>query len=164
MRVRRSAIVVSGIVAIALTADVTSRIYDRMHPAPYGLRSLYASLPTRVLSRAWGSVAQTHLPRPLLVPVLHSYSWLYGVNLDEMDRADLGSFSSIQDFFTRSLKAGVRPVAPAGIACPVDGRVMTCGPVNRETGLLASVKVMFVLFLNFCLFIVIFIGLYIQNE
>lgn len=137
---RRSVVVLSSAVAVGLTVDVGSRIYDSLNPQPNGLRSLYAAMPTRAASRAWGSLAQRRVPESLRSPLFHFYGWLYGVNYTEMQAEDVRSFESVQAFFTRRLRDGVRPVATRGLASPVDGRVMSCGPVDTATGLLPTVK------------------------
>jgi phosphatidylserine decarboxylase len=69
-----------------------------------------------------------------------------------MERSSLKDYVSFQDFFTRSLKEGVRPIAQSGLACPVDGRVMSCGPVDQSTMLLPTVKVLFRILKFFCFF------------
>ena len=37
----------------------------------------------------------------------------YGVNMAEAENADIASYSSFNEFFTRPLKAGARPLAKA---------------------------------------------------
>ncbi len=136
----RTTFVLSSLLATGLTVDVGSRLYDKWNPSPNGVRSLYRGLPARAVSRAWGRVASARLPVPLRSPLYGLYGRLYGVNFEEMERPSLRDYESLQDFFTRSLKPEVRPVAASGLACPVDGRVMACGPVDRATYLLPTVK------------------------
>ncbi len=46
----------------------------------------------------------------------------YGINMDEAERP-VGEYRSFNDFFTRRLRPGARPVCPAGeVAFPADGR------------------------------------------
>jgi phosphatidylserine decarboxylase len=47
----------------------------------------------------------------------------YGVNMAEAENPDIASYTSFNDFFTRALKAGVRPLADAAFVCPVDGAI-----------------------------------------
>lgn len=54
----------------------------------------------------------------------------YGVDMDEAESADLGSYKSFNDFFTRPLKAGVRPLATADFVCPVDGAISQFGAID----------------------------------
>ncbi len=59
----------------------------------------------------------------------------------EMERPSLKDYVSFQDFFTRNLKPGARPVDQnCALACPVDARVMSCGPVDTSTMMLPTVK------------------------
>lgn len=58
---------------------------------------------------------------------------LYGVNMAEAKFENLDHYPSFNDFFTRELKDGVRPIAPAAdaIACPADGAVSQAGPIEN---------------------------------
>ena len=136
----RVLLVSSSLLAAGLTVDVVSRVYDRLRPAPNGVRSLYAAAPARGLSRLWGRVAEARVPEVLRAPLFGAYAWKYGVIEEEMSRPSLRDYESFQDFFTRSLRPGVRSISPSGLACPVDGKVMACGPVDRVSGLLPTVK------------------------
>lgn len=54
----------------------------------------------------------------------------YGVNMGEAANPDIASYASFNDFFTRPLKAGVRPMATADFICPVDGAISQLGPID----------------------------------
>lgn len=54
----------------------------------------------------------------------------YGVNMAEAENPDIGSYKSFNDFFTRSLKAGVRPLADADFISPVDGAISQFGAID----------------------------------
>lgn len=54
----------------------------------------------------------------------------YGVDMTEAADADIASYKSFNDFFTRSLKPGVRPLADADFICPVDGAISQFGPID----------------------------------
>ncbi len=56
----------------------------------------------------------------------------YGVNMDEALDADIASYASFNDFFTRALKPGVRPLAAADLVCPVDGAVSQFGVISGD--------------------------------
>jgi hypothetical protein len=43
---------------------------------------------------------------------------------------DIASYTSFNDFFTRPLKAGVRPLADADFVCPVDGAISQFGAID----------------------------------
>jgi len=49
--------------------------------------------------------------------------------MDEV-RDPLENYVSLQEFFTRPLKDGARPVYTEGMASPVDGKVLVVGPVK----------------------------------
>jgi len=54
----------------------------------------------------------------------------YGVDMSEAENPDLRSYASFNDFFTRPLKAGVRPLADADFICPVDGAISQFGAID----------------------------------
>jgi phosphatidylserine decarboxylase len=54
----------------------------------------------------------------------------YAVDMSEAADADIGSYQSFNDFFTRPLKAGLRPVAAADFVCPVDGAISQFGTID----------------------------------
>jgi phosphatidylserine decarboxylase len=54
----------------------------------------------------------------------------YGVDMSEADNAEIGSYRSFNDFFTRPLRAGARPLADADFICPVDGAISQFGEID----------------------------------
>lgn len=56
----------------------------------------------------------------------------YGVNMDEAANPDIASYPSFNDFFTRPLRDGIRPLAPADYICPVDGSISQFGAIERD--------------------------------
>jgi phosphatidylserine decarboxylase len=54
----------------------------------------------------------------------------YGVDMNEAADADIGSYKSFNDFFTRPLKADARPLADADFVCPVDGAISQFGAID----------------------------------
>ena len=74
------------------------------------------------VARAQGGSATTRLIR-----------WFvrkYGVDMDEAENPDVASYKSFNDFFTRPLKAGARPLASADFVCPVDGAISQFGAID----------------------------------
>jgi phosphatidylserine decarboxylase len=71
--------------------------------------------------------------------ILTRYARHFGVALDEMERP-LRDYRSFLEFFTRPLKAGVRPIDadPLSIVSPADGAVHWAGDI--ESGQLLQVK------------------------
>lgn len=56
----------------------------------------------------------------------------YGVNMAEAANPDIDSYASFNDFFTRALKTGARPLAKADLICPVDGAVSQFGHIEGQ--------------------------------
>lgn len=54
----------------------------------------------------------------------------YGVNMAEAHNPDIASYASFNEFFTRPLRDGVRPLAAAPFICPVDGAISQFGAVD----------------------------------
>uniref|UniRef100_A0A803TFC7 Phosphatidylserine decarboxylase n=1 Tax=Anolis carolinensis TaxID=28377 RepID=A0A803TFC7_ANOCA len=74
---------------------------------------LYRSLPTRLVSRAWGRLSRVELPVWLRGPVLGLYAWAFGVDLREAAEEDLRHYASLSHFFARRLKPHARPLHAA---------------------------------------------------
>ena len=56
----------------------------------------------------------------------------YKVNMDEAVHSDPAHYKSFNEFFTRPLKDGARPVASSPWVCPVDGAISQCGPIDKD--------------------------------
>ncbi len=54
----------------------------------------------------------------------------YGVDMGEAANPDIASYKSFNDFFTRPLKEGARPLADADFICPVDGAISQFGAID----------------------------------
>ncbi len=54
----------------------------------------------------------------------------YGVDMNEAGDADIASYKSFNDFFSRPLRAGVRPMTTGDFACPVDGAISQFGAID----------------------------------
>jgi phosphatidylserine decarboxylase len=54
----------------------------------------------------------------------------YGVDMSEAADSDVRSYGSFNDFFTRPLRPGVRPLAEADFVCPVDGAISQFGAID----------------------------------
>ncbi len=54
----------------------------------------------------------------------------YGVNMAEAAEPDIAAYPRFNDFFTRALKPGVRPLAAAEWVCPVDGAISQFGRID----------------------------------
>ena len=56
----------------------------------------------------------------------------YGVDMSEAADPDIGHYASFNEFFTRALRPGVRPLAAADLVCPVDGAISQFGAIKRD--------------------------------
>ena len=56
----------------------------------------------------------------------------YGVNMAEAAEPDISAYKTFNDFFTRPLKAGARPLAQAPLVCPVDGAISQVGRIQGD--------------------------------
>jgi phosphatidylserine decarboxylase len=56
----------------------------------------------------------------------------YGVNMAEAAAPDPAAYATFNEFFTRALRPGARPLAPADLICPVDGAISQFGTVDGE--------------------------------
>jgi phosphatidylserine decarboxylase len=67
--------------------------------------------------------------------LIRAFLGLYTVDMAEAAETDPLCYGSFNDFFTRALKAGARPIAqdPRDIACPVDGLISEAGSIEGDT-------------------------------
>ena len=56
----------------------------------------------------------------------------YGVNMAEAANPDPASYPSFNEFFSRALKPGARPLASARLICPVDGAISQFGKIEHD--------------------------------
>lgn len=55
----------------------------------------------------------------------------YRVAMDEAANSDISSYTTFNQFFTRPLRAGVRPLAKSTLICPVDGAISQFGTIEQ---------------------------------
>jgi phosphatidylserine decarboxylase len=93
---------------------------------------IMSTLPLKALSRVWGRFNELVIPYYLRVPGFKLYSWIFGVNLDEVAEPDLHTYPNLAAFFYRTLKPGVRPLDPDpnAVLSPADGRVLQFGLIH----------------------------------
>jgi phosphatidylserine decarboxylase len=56
----------------------------------------------------------------------------YGVDMSEAAIPDAAAYASFNDFFTRALGPGARPLAQAALVCPVDGTISQLGAIEHD--------------------------------
>lgn len=91
-------------------------------------------LPKRLISRLIHRLTRIRWPW-FKNAFIRVFCRLYDVDMSEAQQSDATAFESFNAFFTRELRAGVRPIAPEEdvIACPVDGTVSQAGEIDGDT-------------------------------
>jgi phosphatidylserine decarboxylase len=92
---------------------------------------LLSVLPKHGMSRVAGGLANLTIPRGLRKPVYRGFARVFGAKLAEVE-LPLTDYPSINAFFTRNLKPGLRPVAASALVSPVDAAVGAYGPVHDD--------------------------------
>jgi len=88
-------------------------------------------LPKQALTTLAGKFASAQLGG-LTTSVIRRFVARYNVNMGEAANPDITSYASFNDFFTRALKPGARPLAAADLICPVDGAISQFGPIAKD--------------------------------
>jgi phosphatidylserine decarboxylase len=88
-------------------------------------------LPKQALTSLAGKLAGMQ-GGALTTRVIRWFVGRYGVNMSEAANPDIAAYPSFNDFFTRPLKPGVRPLAQAALVCPVDGAISQYGAIERD--------------------------------
>ncbi len=88
--------------------------------------SLYF-LPHHAVSRVVFKL--TRIKSRLVPKAITLFSKAFDVNLDEALNSDPSSYATFNQFFTRELKSGLRPISKTKITSPVDGTVSQFGPI-----------------------------------
>ncbi len=88
-------------------------------------------IPKLALTRLAGSFAARR-GGALTTNVIRWFVGRYGVNMSEAANPDVASYLTFNDFFTRPLKPGARPLATADWICPVDGAISQFGAIERD--------------------------------
>lgn len=86
-------------------------------------------LPKQALTVLMGSLARRR-GGALTTAAIRAFVQRYRVNMDEAANPDVASYPTFNEFFTRALKPGARPLAVADLVCPVDGAISQLGPIE----------------------------------
>jgi phosphatidylserine decarboxylase len=100
-------------------------VSDRLKVIPQYL------LPKLALTVFAGFVAQAKWGA-LTTRIITWFVARYGVNMAEAANSEASSYATFNDFFTRPLKEGVRPLANADFICPVDGAISQFGVIEND--------------------------------
>ncbi|MEE4360288.1 MAG: archaetidylserine decarboxylase [Pseudomonadales bacterium] len=92
---------------------------------------LQGLVPQGILTRIAGAIARARLG-PVTTLLVKGFSSHYRVDLGEAACPDPGAYDSFNDFFTRRLRDGARPIAdgPLTLVSPCDGAVSEAGPLD----------------------------------
>jgi phosphatidylserine decarboxylase len=88
-------------------------------------------LPKQALTALAGKFASAQAGG-LTTSVIRWFVGRYGVNMAEAANPDIAGYASFNEFFTRPLKEGARPLADADFICPVDGAISQFGAIARD--------------------------------
>ncbi len=105
-----------------------------MKPLPVLLQYL---LPKQALTTLAGKLASAKAGA-MTTWVIRWFVGQYRVDMREAAQPDITRYDSFNEFFTRALKAGVRPLADAALVCPVDGAISQCGALNGDQAVQAK--------------------------
>ncbi len=86
-------------------------------------------LPKKALTQLAGAIARAQ-GGAITTALIKNFVRRYKVNMAEAAQPDVAAYASFNDFFTRALKPGARPLAQADWICPVDGAISQFGPVQ----------------------------------
>lgn len=113
-----------------MTENVPAVSPDLPTPAWRLLLAALRRLPQGALSRSFGRLADTPLPRSLRKPVLGAFARAVGIDVSEAE-LPLSAYGSLNQFFVRRLKDGARPwqLSQHEAGSPVDGVVGQFGTV-----------------------------------
>jgi len=100
-------------------------VSDRMAVLPQYL------MPKQALTRLAGEVAGAR-GGAFTTRLIRWFIDRYRVNMAEAANPDPAAYATFNDFFTRALAPGARPLADAPLVSPVDGAVSQLGPVNGD--------------------------------
>jgi phosphatidylserine decarboxylase len=100
-------------------------MFDRLAVLPQYL------LPKRALTVLAGRIAGARGGK-MTTRLIEWFVRRYGVNMVEAANPDLASYPTFNDFFSRALEEGARPLAGADLICPVDGAISQFGVMERD--------------------------------
>ncbi len=88
-------------------------------------------MPKQALTALAGRFASARLGG-LTTWVIRKFVARYRVNMAEAANPDPAAYPTFNEFFTRALKDGVRPISDATLICPVDGAISQFGKIEQD--------------------------------
>lgn len=94
--------------------------------------SLFTALPHHLVSRLVYYI--TRFRGPMVHPMINFFIKKYDVDMTEAAYENTRVYATFNEFFTRPLKPGVRPIVRGKntVACPVDGTVSEAGSIQQR--------------------------------
>ena len=124
----------AAVYAAASTCQLKSKHYvsfrkptvsDRLAVLPQYL------MPKKAMTMLAGAIAGAH-GGAITQAIIARFVARYSVNMAEAANPDIASYATFNEFFTRPLKAGARPLAQATWVCPVDGAISQFGSIEKD--------------------------------
>ncbi|MGZ5195074.1 MAG: archaetidylserine decarboxylase [Ramlibacter sp.] len=88
-------------------------------------------LPKRLITQLAGKFANLR-GGALTHATIRRFVAKYGVNMAEAADPRIESYPTFNEFFTRPLRDGLRPIADADFVCPVDAAISQFGPIEHD--------------------------------
>ncbi|HVK99343.1 MAG TPA: archaetidylserine decarboxylase [Dongiaceae bacterium] len=88
-------------------------------------------VPQHLLSRFMGLLADSRVPE-IRNTLVDFFVKRYNIDMSIAAEPDPHAYATFNDFFTRALREGVRPITDSGVACPADGAVSQAGKIDDE--------------------------------
>lgn len=112
----------------------------QLSPARFAADALRL-LPRKRISRALGAVAATRAPQAIVSRAINAFVKAYDVDMEQAI-VPAGGYRSFDDFFTRELEPGARPIDadPTAVTSPADGKIEDFGPVDLEASVTVKGK------------------------
>jgi phosphatidylserine decarboxylase len=88
-------------------------------------------MPKRLITQFAGKVANLR-GGALTHAIIRRFVAKYGVNMAEAADPRIESYPTFNEFFTRPLREGLRPIADADFVCPVDAAISQFGPIEHD--------------------------------
>ncbi len=98
---------------------------DRLHVLPQYV------LPKQALTTFAGKIANARAGRATTF-LIRWFVGQYGVNMEEAANPAIAGYATFNEFFTRALRPGARPLAQADYICPVDGSISQFGAIEQD--------------------------------
>lgn len=88
-------------------------------------------MPKKLMTVLAGKLAGARLG-PVTQAVIRRFVAHYKVDMAEAADPRIESYATFNDFFTRPLREGARPISPAPFICPVDAAISQFGPIEND--------------------------------